>query len=73
MAMMWKLNTSVLGKAFFWFGLIMGVFAVFTQYGFVYQVGTQSLFAEPTFYLLIGILSMLGGIFLNTEKTNSLL
>ncbi len=71
--MMWKLNTSVLAKSFFWFGLIMGVFAVFTQYGFVYQVGTQNLFAEPTFYLLIGSMSMLAGIFLNTERTNSLL
>ncbi|MBI5467080.1 MAG: hypothetical protein HY975_02590 [Candidatus Kerfeldbacteria bacterium] len=71
--MMWKLNTSVLAKAFFWFGLVCGVFAVFTQYGFVYQVGTQNLFADPTFYLLLGGVGMLGGIFLNTEKTNTLL
>lgn len=63
-----KFTSAMLGKAFFWFGLICGVLAVFTQYGFVYQVGTQNLFADPTFYMLLGMTSMLGGIYLNTEK-----
>lgn len=71
--MMWKFDTSVLAKAFFWFGLACGVLAFFTQYGFVYQVGTQQLFADPVFYLLLGSMSMLAGIFLNTDKTNRLL
>jgi hypothetical protein len=63
-----KFTNKNLARTMFWFGLICGVLAVFTQYGFVYQVGTQSLFAEPTFYMLLGMLSILGGIYLNTEK-----
>ncbi|MEK7636956.1 MAG: hypothetical protein AAB402_01010 [Patescibacteria group bacterium] len=63
-----KFTQGNLAKAFFWFGLICGALAIFTQYGFVYQVGTQSLFAEPTFYFLLGMVSMLGGIYINTEK-----
>lgn len=63
-----KFTSGNLAKAFFWFGLINGALALFTQYGFVYQVGTQNLFADPTFYLLLGITSMLGGVYLNTEK-----
>ncbi len=63
-----KFTSANLAKSFFWFGLILGVLAVFTQYGFVYQVGTQNLFADPTFYMLLGMLSMLGGIYINTEK-----
>lgn len=63
-----KFSKQVLAKAFFWFGLVCGVLAVFTQYGFVYQVGTQNLFAEPTFYLLLAMVAMLGGVYLNTEK-----
>ncbi len=63
-----KFTNAMLAKAFFWFALVNGVLAVFTQYGFVYQVGTQELFADPTFYLLLAIVAMLGGIYLNTEK-----
>ena len=63
-----KFNNAVLAKSFYWFALINGVLAIFTQYGFVYQVGTQDIFAEPTFYFLLGMLSMLGGIYLNTER-----
>lgn len=63
-----KFTSANLAKAFFWFGIICGVMALFTQYGFVYQVGTQNLFAEPTFFLLLAIVSMLGGVYLNTEK-----
>lgn len=63
-----KFTSANLAKVFFWFGVVCGTFALFTQYGFVYQVGTTNLFAEPTFYLLLGMVSMLGGIYLNTEK-----
>lgn len=63
-----KFSQAMLAKSFFWFGLVCGLLAVFTQYGFVYQVGTQTLFADPTFYLLLGIVGMLGGVYLNTEK-----
>lgn len=70
---MLTLDNSLLAKVFFWFGLVCGVFGVFTQYGFSYQVGTQNLFADPVFYFLLGSLSMLGGIFLNTDRTNRLI
>ena len=70
--MFWKMGTGTLARAFFWFGLINGVFAVFTQYGLTYQVGSQSLFADPVFYLLLGGMSLLAGIFLNTEKSGSI-
>lgn len=63
-----KFSKGNLAKAFFWFGLVCGVLAIFTQYGFVYQVGTQNLFADPTFFLLLAIVGMLGGVYLNTEK-----
>lgn len=63
-----KFTKMNLAKAFFWFGLVCGVMAIFTQYGFVYQVGTQNLFADPTFFLLLASVGMLGGIYLNTEK-----
>lgn len=63
-----KFTNGMLAKAFFWFGMACGVLAVFTQYGFVYQVGTQNLFGDPTFYLLLAIVSMMGGVYLNTEK-----
>ena len=66
--MMWKLDSSALGKAFYWFGLANGIMAFFAQYGFVYQVGTQQLFADPVFHLLMGNLGILAGIYLNTEK-----
>ena len=70
--MFMKVGTAALARAFFWFGLVCGLFAVFTQYGFRYQVGNQSLFADPVFYLLLGGLSMLGGIFMNTERSGSM-
>ncbi|MBI2984375.1 MAG: hypothetical protein HYY50_02005 [Candidatus Kerfeldbacteria bacterium] len=70
---MWKYEVSSLAKAFFWFGLVNGVLAFWVQYGFVYQTGTQQLFGDPVFHLLLGSLSMLAGVFLNTERTNRLL
>lgn len=63
-----KFTSATLAKAFFWFAMVLGIMAVFTQYGFVYQVGTENLFADPTFYLLLAIVAMLGGVYLNTEK-----
>lgn len=64
-----KFSKAILAKAFYWFGLVCSILAVFTQYGFVYQVGTQTLFAEPTFYFLLAMVSMLAGVYLNTEKS----
>jgi hypothetical protein len=66
------MNTGSLARAFFWFGLVCGLFAVFTQYGFTYQVGSQRLFADPVFYLLLGGMSMMAGIFVNTEKSGTM-
>ena len=70
---MMKFDTTVLAKAFFWFGLICGVFGIFTQYGFTYQVGTQYIFGDAVFYFLLGSMSMLAGIFLNTNRDGHLL
>ncbi len=63
-----KFSSGNLARAFFWFGLVCAALAIFTQYGLAYQVGTDSLFAEPAFYLLLSMIGMLGGIYLNTEK-----
>lgn len=63
-----KFTKANLAKAFFWFALACGVMAIFTQYGFVYQVGTQDVFADPAFFLSLAVVGMLGGIYLNTEK-----
>lgn len=70
---MWKFETSSLAKAFFWFGIANGLMAFWVQYGFVNQVGTQQLFGDPVFHLLLGLLSLMAGVFLNTERTNRLL
>lgn len=73
--MHWKvtLNNMFLSRAFFVFGVVCGVFAITTQYGLVTQIGTQNLFADPVFYLLLGMLSMLAAVYWNTDKTNRLL
>lgn len=68
-----KLDIQVLSKAFFWFGLACGVFAIFTQYGVAYQVGTQKVFGDASFYLLTGALSMLAAIYLNTDSSKKLM
>ncbi len=57
-----------LSRAFFTFALLCGLFSFATQYGDVYQVGTQIQFGDPMFYVFMGILSMLGGIYVNTER-----
>lgn len=69
----WKLNSVFLSRVFFWFGIVCGLFGVFTQYGLSYQVENQNLFGDSTFYLLLGSLSTLAGIYWNTDKTNSIL
>ncbi len=71
--MMWKFDLAALGKAFFWFGLANGLIAFWVQYGFVYQTGTQQLFGDPVFHLLLAMVGMLAGIFVNTERTNRLM
>ncbi|MFH0853464.1 MAG: hypothetical protein V1853_03590 [bacterium] len=59
---MFKLNNAVLAKSFYWFGLICGIFAVTTQ------MAERTIYASPFFYLELGILSILAGIAINTEK-----
>ena len=63
-----RFSQANLAKSFFWFGFVCGAFAIFAQYGDAYQVGTQDIFADASFYLYLGILSFLGGIYVNTEK-----
>ena len=67
---MWKLDMTVLAKVFFWFGIICAILAFFTQWGLIDQVSDLQLFADPVFYLLLGMWSMLAGILVNTDKTN---
>lgn len=71
----WKatLNNLFLSRGFFAFGMICGVFAVATQYGLTTQIGTQNLFADPIFYLLLGMLSMLAAVYWNTDKANRII
>jgi hypothetical protein len=63
-----KFSRFTLAQVFFTFGLICGALAVFTQYGNAYQVGAQDVFADAGFYLLLGILSILGAIYLKSDK-----
>lgn len=63
-----KYTPANLAKALYWFGLICGALGIFAQYGSAYQVGTQEVFGDANFFIYLGILSVLGGIYLNTEK-----
>lgn len=63
-----KFSPAHLALVFFTFGLVCGVFAIFSQYSDAYQVGTLDNFANANFYLSLGILSVLSGIFLKTDK-----
>ena len=63
-----RFSQATLAKAFFTFGLLCGAFAIFTQYGNAYQVGTQDVFADASFYLYLGILSTLAAVYLKSEK-----
>ncbi|MBI3115665.1 MAG: hypothetical protein HYZ09_04220 [Candidatus Kerfeldbacteria bacterium] len=51
-----SLSNKVLGKAFFWFGLVLALFAVVTE---VY--GTN-IYLTSDFYLQLGIFGMLAAI-----------
>lgn len=68
-----KFNNQAFGKAFFWFGIVCGIFGVSTQYGLTYQIGTQNLFGDSTFYFLLGMLSVLLAVYLNTDKSDRLI
>lgn len=63
-----KFSPANLAKVFFSFGLVCGAFAIFSQYGDAYQVGTQDIFASADFYLFLGMLSVLSGIYMKSEK-----
>lgn len=47
--------------------------AVVTQRGLINQTGLENLFADATFYLLLGALAMLGGIYLNTDRDSHMM
>ena len=63
-----KFSQGMLAKSFFWFGMACAVLAFFIQNSDPLQTGSQGQFAGPIFFLLLGILSMLGGVYVNTEK-----
>gem|GEM_PF-2426662 len=73
--MHWKgtLNNFFLSRGFFVFGLINAFFAIVTQYGLTSQLGVQNLFADPVFYLLLSITSMMAAVYWNTDKTNRII
>ncbi len=70
---MMQFNKGMLAKVFFYFALYCGVMAVVTQRGLINQTGLGNLFADATFYLLLGSLSMLGGIYLNTDRDSHMM
>lgn len=69
---MWHLTPSFLAKVFFWFGMICGLFAVVIQYSISVQSGTAQVFGDPMFFLGLGSLSMLAGIYLQSDKSKKL-
>jgi len=53
-----KLNNHLLANCFFWFAVICSIFGVASQY-------SEKIWIIPTdFYLLLAMISMLGGIFI---------
>lgn len=70
---MMKFNKSMLSKVFFYFAVYCGVMAVVTQRGLINQTGLGNLFADATFYLLLGGLAMLGGIYINTDHESHMM
>lgn len=68
-----KFNKSTLSKVFFYFAIYCGIMAVVTQRGLINQTGLANLFADATFYLLLGGLAMLGGIYLNTDRDSHMM
>lgn len=71
----WKglLTSMFLSRCFFIFGMVCAAFAIATQYGLTTQVGSQNLFADPIFYLLLGTMSLLSAVYWNTDKTNRII
>lgn len=67
------LTSNLLGRMFFWFGIICGLFGIFTQYGDTGGLGSQILFGDATFYFSLGSLAILAAIYWNTDKSNRLL
>lgn len=70
---MMKFNKPMLSKVFFYFALYCGIMSVVTQRGLINQTGLENLFADATFYLLLGALSMLGGIYVNTDRDSHMM
>lgn len=68
-----KFSKSMLSKVFFYFALFNGVMAIVTQRALINQTGLANLFADATFFLLLGALAMLGGIYLNTDHDSHMM
>ena len=52
-----KFNNKMLAESFFWFGIMCTIFGIFSQY-------SERIWIVPAgFYLQIGVIAMLGGIF----------
>lgn len=71
----WKgvMNNIFLSRAFFLFGLIFAAFGVITQSGVESLVGSQTMFADPMFYLQLSLISMVAAVYWNTDKSTRIL
>jgi hypothetical protein len=55
-------TNATLSRCFFWFALVVGLFAVFTQ------MSGRITFASSYFYIQLGILAMLASLTLKHEQ-----
>ncbi len=70
---MWIFSKEGLSRLFFYFGLVCGILGVLSQRGILNQVDPNNLVADPGFFFLFGILLMMAGIYLNTDKRQGLI
>lgn len=69
---MWIFSKEGLSRLFFYFGLVCGILGVLSQRGILNQVDPNTLVADPGFFFLLGMLLILGGIYLNTDQRKGL-
>lgn len=69
---MWIFTKEGLSRLLFYFGLVSGVLGVLSQRGLLNQVDPNVLVADPVFFFLLGMLLVLGGIYLNTDQKKDL-
>ncbi|MBI4092466.1 MAG: hypothetical protein HY420_00920 [Candidatus Kerfeldbacteria bacterium] len=51
-----KFNNKVMAQTFYWFGLVMGVFAFFTE------ISGQQIYLSSAFYFNMSVISLLAAI-----------